>query len=174
MVDLTHPDSNHFLAHTQLLSKVAIPSENVNSVKTSLSPKQAAMDYQTKISLFLPKNKLGIPVFDVVLLGVGPDGHTCSLFPEHALLDEKVRLIAEIEDSPKLPPKRVTFTFPLLDAADNVFFVMSGANKADIVKSILVGKADFPAGRVNAQNVTWVLDQGAASMLTPAEIATQL
>lgn len=102
-------------------------------IRGDIELNECAVDYELKI-----RNAFGsrsdIPVFDLLLLGMGPDGHTCSLFPEHALLTESKRLIAPIDDSPKPPPKRVTMTYKLINEAKNVLFAMAGSGKADMVK----------------------------------------
>lgn len=108
-----------------------------------------------------------IPQFDLLLLGMGPDGHTCSLFPGHSLLDETHSLIAPISDSPKAPPCRVTMTYPLINKAHCCVFAMAGDGKAAMVKRILKDKENLPAGRVHpiSGNLYWILDEAAASLL---------
>lgn len=102
----------------------------------------------------------GTPSFDLLLLGVGPDGHTASLFPDHPLLNVDDRLIAYIIDSPKPPPQRITMTFSLINNARVSIFAVSGSNKADIIKKIFLDKEDLPAGRVKAlEQVHWLLDE---------------
>ena len=125
----------------------------------------------------------------MLLLGMGPDGHTCSLFPGHALLSEPEpskggRIVAPITDSPKPPPCRVTLTLPVgiflsrncfdqfieqvVNSAKCCVFACVGQSKADMVNKILGIKEDFPATRVQAQEpgeVVWILDKGAASGL---------
>lgn len=98
---------------------------------------------------------------------MGPDGHTCSLFPGHALLDEDKVLVAPIADSPKPPPRRITMTYPLINNAQACVFAMSGAGKADMVKRILVDKEPLPAGMVRPTDgtLTWILDEAAAAFV---------
>lgn len=108
-----------------------------------------------------------IPKFDLLLLGMGPDGHTCSLFPGHALLAEDKVLVAPIADSPKPPPRRITMTYPLINNARACVFAMSGAGKADMVKRILGDGEQLPAGLVRPTNgtLTWILDEAAAAFV---------
>lgn len=108
----------------------------------------------------------GIPSFDLLLLGVGPDGHTASLFPGHDLLNEKNRLIAFIKDSPKPPPQRITMTYTLINNARHSIFAVPGKGKADIVRKIFSENEDLPASRVTAiEKVHWLLDEQSASEL---------
>lgn len=111
------------------------------------------------------------PSLDLVLLGVGEDGHTCSLFPGHALLKETGIWVAPIRDSPKPPPQRITLTFPVLNAARHTGFVCTGAGKAPVVKNILEdgNSGQYPAGMVRPEagdtTITWFLDKPAAAQL---------
>jgi 6-phosphogluconolactonase len=113
----------------------------------------------------------GAPSIDLVLLGVGEDGHTCSLFPGHALLNERGVWVAAIRDSPKPPPERITFTWPVLEAARHTAFVCTGAVKAAVVHNILRegNSAQYPAGMVRPAagdaSVAWFLDGPAAAQL---------
>ncbi len=110
--------------------------------------------------------KDGIPSFDLLLLGVGPDGHTASLFPDHEILNVKDRLITFIKDSPKPPPQRITMTFPLINNARHSIFAVPGKGKADIIQKILSENEDLPAARVMAlEKVHWLLDEQSASKL---------
>lgn len=96
------------------------------------SVNEAANDYIKKMSVYFAPYEL--PRFDALILGTGPDGHTCSLFPGHKLCEETSVWVAPISDSPKPPPNRITFTFPLLNNARYCAFVATGAAKADILK----------------------------------------
>jgi len=105
-----------------------------------------------------------LPKFDLILLGMGPDGHTASLFPNHNLLtDAKIQqnLIAFIEDSPKPPPQRITFTLPLINAAHSALFVVSGAAKLPVVKKLIdpneVPNAELPSSLVRADETVIIL-----------------
>lgn len=103
-------------------------------INTNLTLKECAQDYEEKILKNFGMKNGDVPQFDMLILGIGPDGHTCSLFPQHPLLKEKDRLIAPIDDAPKPPPQRVTMTFPLINNAKLCMFVACGEGKADIVK----------------------------------------
>jgi 6-phosphogluconolactonase len=150
---------------TNLLPKVQLKEEQFVQIDQTLGLDECAVDYQAKVlkSFGLAADSTEVPQFDLLLLGMGPDGHTCSLFPGHGLLTERKRLIAPIHDSPKPPPKRVTMTYALLDRAKNVIFAMAGAGKAEMVTRIIKNGEKFPAGMVASQpEPLWILDQAAA------------
>lgn len=94
------------------------------------------MDYAQQVAQAFPTAR-GIPKFDLLILGMGPDGHTCSLFPDHPLIEETNVLIASIVDSPKPPPCRITMTFPLINSSKCCIFAVCGEGKADVVKVCL-------------------------------------
>lgn len=122
---------------------------------------------QELIREFASRETARFPVFDLILLGIGPDGHTCSLFPKHELLEEKDRWVAHLEDSPKPPPKRITLTFPVLNHAARVAFVATGEGKADVLSTILDKPEEgLPASRVNPVfpgQLYWFVDDGASA-----------
>uniref|UniRef100_A0A1Q3FYQ4 6-phosphogluconolactonase n=1 Tax=Culex tarsalis TaxID=7177 RepID=A0A1Q3FYQ4_CULTA len=139
-------------------------------VNCKLSATDAAIDYEKTIrkAFGQKEGSTEIPSFDLLILGIGPDGHTASLFPEHPLLDEKTLLIAPIENSPKPPPKRVTMTYPLINQAKVCLFGAQGAGKAQILKRILVDKdQSLPVARVNPTKgrLIFVACDGAASLI---------
>ena len=121
------------------------------------------------IGEFAVKDAARFPVFDLVLLGIGPDGHTASLFPGHALLAEDDRWVAYIEDSPKPPPRRITFTYPVLNHAARVAFVASGAGKQDTLHTVLdEPEQGLPASRVrpvHPGHLYWFVDEAAAAKI---------
>jgi 6-phosphogluconolactonase len=163
-----HPDSNYRMANEALLSQVPIPAENVHRVRTELDPEVAAKDYEEQIRAEFELKNNEVPRFDMILLGLGPDGHTASLFPGTAALNETSRLVAPnwVE---KFHTFRITLTFPVLDHAAEDLFLVSGQDKAQILKAVLgpQGATDYPAQRVRPENgrLLWLLDQDAASLL---------
>ncbi len=154
-----HADRNDQQARDAFLDRVgATRVHSVAGNDCSLSAATAANEYAAT----LPDEP-----FDIVLLGVGPDGHVASLFPQHPLLHETERACAELFDSPKPPPVRISMTFPTLNRADAVWFLVSGEEKSDAVARAVAedGTVDeTPARGVRGrQETVWILDQAAAS-----------
>jgi 6-phosphogluconolactonase len=187
LVPLDHEDSNYFLCKKEFFDHVPIPEEQIYTIDPSLLPQleetagkdketdeeEAADlvdDYEKKlISVFATVNSVKFPVFDLLLLGVGPDGHTCSLFPDHPLLNENVGWVAYIGDSPKPPPRRITFTLPVINHAHNIAFVATGEGKQDVLKEIIENsESKLPAALVHpvTGKLHWFLDDAAATKLT--------
>ncbi len=107
----------------------------VTTTFVSVPAEEAAKDYIKKLSVYFPPND--IPRFDLLLLGMGPDGHTCSLFPDHPLLEETSVWVAPITNSPKPPPSRITLTFPVINNAQILIFVILGDGKAPAIEVII-------------------------------------
>ncbi|EGV97475.1 6-phosphogluconolactonase [Cricetulus griseus] len=152
---------------THLLSKLPIPDSQVLTVNPALPVEDAAEDYARKLRQAFHEDT--VPVFDLLILGIGPDGHTCSLFPGHPLLQEQEKIVAPISDSPKPPPQRVTLTLPVLNAAQSVVFVATGEGKAAVLKRILQDKdGALPATMVQPRtgSLCWFLDEAAARLLS--------
>lgn len=146
-----------------------IPNTKLNEsqffkINGDLSLEDCAKDYEARIKNVFKSDS---PVFDLLLLGMGPDGHTCSLFPDHKLLTETGLLIAPIDDSPKPPPQRVTMTYPLINNAKCCLFAMAGEGKADMIDRILVKKEGLPAGLVKPApgKLIWIVDTAAGKFL---------
>lgn len=163
-----HEQSNFRLAYDELISRIWIPSENIHRIKGELSPSEAAHYYEDDMKRHFDKD---LPAFDLILLGVGADGHTASLFPHSEILRENHRLCLPVFSDTALH-WRVTLTLPLLNAAKQVLFLISGRSKAGIVGSLIGRKESkgYPAAMVrsSAGNITWLLDRDAASELPEA------
>ncbi|KAJ2711760.1 suppressor of los1-1 [Coemansia spiralis] len=182
-VALSDSESNFGLVKSELLDPLAqagrgIPEDQVVCINEALigDSAAAAADYQAQMErVFVGAARAGpLPVFDCVLLGIGPDGHTCSLFPGHPLLEERTKWVASIDDSPKPPPSRITLTLPVVNQAARIAFVASGGGKRDMVRRIVeVRDADLPAARVApvSGTVYWFLDSAAAQDLSAATTA---
>ncbi|XP_015243923.1 PREDICTED: 6-phosphogluconolactonase [Cyprinodon variegatus] len=168
LVSFTDPESTYGLYKSQLFSKINIPDSGILTIDSSLPVDKCAEDYTCKLKEAFPGDDF--PVFDLLLLGMGPDGHTCSLFPDHPLLEEKQKIVAPISDSPKPPPQRVTMTLPVVNSARCVAFVSTGGSKAAVLKDVLEGgKAPaYPAARVlpTSGELFWLIDEPAATALT--------
>jgi len=156
-----HPDSNYRMAYEAMLSRVPVPENNVHRVHSeNLNAAEAAAEYEQTL---LQLTKQALPQLDLILLGLGGDGHTASIFPGSEVLHETVRLVAAPWVQ-KQNTYRITMTLPLLNNGAAVVFLVSGAEKAEIVKKVLEGPKLFPAQAVAP--ALWMLDQDAAKNLS--------
>ncbi|MGE0820593.1 MAG: 6-phosphogluconolactonase [Candidatus Binatia bacterium] len=165
-----HPDSNYRMAHETLLAHVPVPAENIYRVHTEHPPQQAAEEYEQTLQTVFSLTADAVPQFDLVFLGMGPDGHTASLFPATTGLREEQRLVVAnyVE---KFSAWRVTFTAKTINAAQHVVFLVSGADKAVTLKDVLEGPHipyQYPAQFIHPTHGTlvWLVDQAAAAQLT--------
>ena len=162
------PESNYRMAKETLLSKLPIPAENIFRVPSELpDARQAAAQYQQTLQQFFHLSPDSFPRFDFILLGMGPDGHTASLFPGTAALQDKDHLVVAnwVE---KLNTFRITFTYPVLDDAACVMFLVNGDEKAEMVRRALRDPAaNLPCQKVRPLDgeLFWYLDKGAALKL---------
>jgi 6-phosphogluconolactonase len=159
-----HPDSNYRMANEAMLSRVPVPANNVHRVRSEKpNAAEAASEYEETM---VQTTGQSLPRLDLILLGLGTDGHTASIFPGSEVLLETKRLVAApwVE---KLKAYRITMTLPLLNNGASVLFLVSGAEKAQIVKEVLQGPMRYPAQAVNPTNgeLLWMLDKDAASKL---------
>ncbi|RKP07796.1 glucosamine-6-phosphate isomerases/6-phosphogluconolactonase-domain-containing protein [Thamnocephalis sphaerospora] len=184
LVPLDHEDSNYRLLREQLISHIPDLDSRTYPIEASLvdNPEEAADAYiETMRRVFAAKESVKFPVFDLILLGMGPDGHTCSLFPGHKLLQRRSTWVASLTDSPKPPPQRITLTLPVINHAHHVAFVCAGGSKRDALRAILGQKTPeeqeavkdnlLPAARVQPAHgyLVWFLDEAAAAALDDLE-----
>ncbi len=167
----TDPDSNYRMAEETMLSKIPVAAGNVFRIPAENPDASAAAEaYEQTLRKFFQLGPGEVPIFDLILLGMGPDGHTASLFPGSAGLQEKSRLvIANWVD--KLKTSRLTLTLPVLNAARCVTFLVSGTDKAAMLKTVLEEDApaeQYPSKLIRPNNgkLIWLVDRAAASALT--------
>lgn len=161
-----HPDSNFGMARNVWLSKSAVGA--VYRIRgEARDASEAAREYEKDLEReFTPH----APRFDVVLLGMGADGHTASLFPGSSALREHEKLVAATH-GPKPDAKRITFTAPLINAARCVMFLIAGADKSNALRSVMQGRDNLPAGLITPVNgkLFWLVDRAAAAGLVDDE-----
>jgi 6-phosphogluconolactonase len=166
-VPLNHEDStfNGYMRE-HLFEELGVSNEHVYTINASSSTvEECAVDYEQRLRTLLNKQT---NAFDILILGMGPDGHTCSLFPGHALFTERDRrLVAPIRDSPKSPPQRVTLTLEYINKSKYVLFSTYGDSKAEIIKRILRDHDQtLPSGCVAPSGtLKWFIDAPAAKLL---------
>ncbi|KAK4043200.1 hypothetical protein C8A01DRAFT_13271 [Parachaetomium inaequale] len=173
-VPLDHADSNYALLKAELLDKLpggtAQPAVHPIDVEALDETQELADRYErTLVQSFASRDSVRLPIFDLLLLGCGPDGHTCSLFPGHELLRETDAWVAPIEDSPKPPPRRVTLTLPVVTHAVKVAFVATGGGKKEVMKEIFEEGNGLPCALVNegcGDRCSWFVDNAAVEGVT--------
>lgn len=175
-----HPDSNFAMAFRALISRVPVPSRNVHRIPSEIEPPVGAAEAYEKIlrEFFRPSVQNdthsqasdageSFPSFDLILLGVGKDGHTASLFPGDRALEERKRWVAAIREPHGSPPvPRITLTLPMINRARCILLMVSGFGKGEILRSMLENRNSaarlYPAARVNPEGrVIWLIDEEA-------------
>jgi 6-phosphogluconolactonase len=167
MVSPTDPSSNYRAIKEILFNKIPIPEENIHRIKGEIVPQLEVQRYGNEILDNVGKKRNNLPEFDWILLGMGSDGHTASIFPNVELKDEYQKIVA-VSKNPNSGQIRITMTESIINNADNVTFIMTGKDKAETVFEILNGnKEKYPAGRINPFNeiLEFLMDKEAASML---------
>jgi 6-phosphogluconolactonase len=150
--------SNFRMARDTLLTPAEVPEKSILRMRGEIDPQIAAQEYQDQLDLLATQR--GEPIYrhDLILLGLGDDGHAASLFPGTVALDETIRRVVA-NFVPKLDAWRLTFTFPLINHARQVCFLVGAAKNADLIGRVLEGDPQFPASRVkpSAGEVTWII-----------------
>ncbi len=163
-----HPESNFRTAQDALLGKVPVPPAQIFRMRAEIDDTEAAAaEYARTLATVAGTRRGEIPRFDLILLGMGLDGHTGSLFPGSPVLKEVFRTVAAVHAAAAAIPHRLTLTFPVINAASQVIFLVSGSEKAKVVKAALSEGATLPASLVapTEGRLVWMLDRDAASRL---------
>ncbi|HEX2920933.1 MAG TPA: 6-phosphogluconolactonase [Bacteroidales bacterium] len=169
-VPFNHPESNFGMIKKALINKIRIPEANIHPVKIGAEPEEAANNYSEVIDSILPRRD-GMPVFDLIILGLGEDGHTASVFPDRPdLINSK--LTCEAVRHPQTGQCRITLTFPVINNANAVFFLVTGEKKAAMVREILnekPGSEMLPAKYIDPVYgiLVWFMDENAGRFITP-------
>jgi 6-phosphogluconolactonase len=150
--------SNFRMASETLFVPAAIPEKSILRMRGEIDPQIAVQEYQDTVDLLATQRGEQIYRHDLILLGLGEDGHTASLFPETAALNEQTRRVVA-NFVPKLSAWRLTFTFPLINRARHICFLVNATKNADLIDSVIKGDSTYPASRVNPTSgkLTWIL-----------------
>jgi 6-phosphogluconolactonase len=160
-----HPDSNYGMVQKAMLAHVPVPPENVHGIADKGTLAEAAAAYQQTLQSYYGGESLdpARPLFDIVLLGMGPDGHTASLFPGKPALEEKRRWVAPVPEpglNPHVP--RVTLTYPVLESSRSIAFGAAGTDKHAMMQRVLAGERELPSARVRpVGELVWFIDKAA-------------
>lgn len=163
-----NPESNYGMTKRRLLSKIAIPLQNIHRIRGEEDPEREAVRYSEEISLNINKRD-GKPMFDLVILGLGEDGHTASIFPGHPELMHSDK-ICEVAYHPVTLQKRITLTGRVINNAKAITFLVTGRKKQEVVEKLFKKDAaalNYPAADIVPSNgrLTWFIDEDAGSML---------
>jgi 6-phosphogluconolactonase len=159
-----HPDSNYGMTRNAMLAHVPVPPDNIHGIAFAGTSADAARAYERELKIYYGADTLdpGLPLFDIVLLGMGPDGHTASLIPGEPVLEEKRRWVADVTHG--RPEPRITLTYPLLESSRSTAFVAAGADKHAMMTRVLAGEWELPAARVRpVGELVWFVDKAAQS-----------
>jgi len=169
-VPYNHSDSNYQMVREELLDKITIPSKNIHPFPTDLNPEEAAESYENELCRYFNLQLGQFPGFDLILLGMGTDGHTASLFPNTMALKEKKRLaIANYVEV--LNAYRLTLTVPLINNSRTVIFLVSGDSKAEILNQVLNQSGDsvlYPCQLIKPESgrLIFLIDKPAAKAIS--------
>ncbi len=167
LVPVTDPDSNFGSAERDFLKQLTIPAGNIHPMSSRKPPTAAADDYEQELRRHFRRIASAEPVFDLIVLGVGEDGHTASIFPGDHSAVETTRWVTAVKGgTPNV--ERLTLTMPILNQARCIVYLISGSKKADVVRSLLTdASAQLPPQRIAPQHgeVIWLLDTEAAALL---------
>jgi 6-phosphogluconolactonase len=173
-VPYDHPESNYRMAREAMLAKVPVPPENIFPIPTNGEPEEAARRYERTLqeAYGAPTLDPSRPFFDIVLLGMGPDGHTASLLPGDKLLEERRRWVAAVAHG--RPEVRITMTYPVIESSRHVAFLVEGAAKAATLSAIRAGGSQLPAARVRpVGELIWFADRAAGRLDAAASHAVE-
>jgi 6-phosphogluconolactonase len=166
-----HPESNFRMVAETLLAGGTVSSPQVHPIDAGGGTEAAAEAYEAELRSRLPSSEEGVPVLDVALLGLGPDGHVASLFPGHRALESRGRACVAVPDAPKPPPVRVTLTIDVLRSARRVLVLTTGESKAGAVAAALAGPdPEAPASLLAGAPVELVVDRAAAARAAGAAL----
>ncbi|MDX2497083.1 MAG: 6-phosphogluconolactonase [Desulfobacterales bacterium] len=168
MVAVDHPDSNFGTAQKDFLDKIPIPSDQVYPIPTLTHPDEGAALYEMTLKTFFQRVDDDAPIFDLIFLGIGKDGHIASLFPNHASRYPGESWVITVKGGDP-DVVRITLAYSVLNNARHICFLVSGRQKAPIIKTLFENRrVQLPAGRIKPIHgkVTWLLDREAASLLS--------
>jgi 6-phosphogluconolactonase len=163
------PESNYRMVRDAMLARAPVPAANVHAIPTEgLTPQESALSYERELKAFYGAEMLSPerPLFDVTLLGLGPEGHIASLFPGTAILSERSRWVGAVTGAK--PEPRITLTYPALESSRSIVFLVSGAAKRPVMERLLAGDPDLPASHLHARGLLQIfVDRAAAPNEAP-------